>query len=98
MVEQICSFLPSDIIIGMGYRFWRLFTFLLCWNPPFQMLVYPAYRVGYFVQKDKETRWPSKFDWKVTVGGPKGMCMGWFGSLESAYIWMYKFKLSNIKE
>lgn len=54
------------------------------------LLLYPAYRCGYFVKKDEDTRWPGKFDWKVTEGGPQGLRMGWFGSLESAYKWMYR--------
>lgn len=54
---------------------------------------HPAYRVGYYVTKDENTNWPGKFDWKVTANNPRGMCMGWFGSLESAYTWMYKNKI-----
>lgn len=59
------------------------------------VLVWPAYRRGFYVTKDEKTQWPEKFDWKVSVGTPKGLRMGWFGSLESAYMWIYKQQLDK---
>lgn len=53
------------------------------------ILVYPAYRRGFFIQKDLNSPWPGKFDWKVDCDNPR-YCVGWFGSLESAYKWVYK--------
>lgn len=54
------------------------------WNG---VLVYPAYRRGFFIKKDLDTLWPDKFDWKVSC--PEYVA-GWFGSLESAYKWIYR--------
>lgn len=51
------------------------------------VLVWPAYRRGFFITKDEKTRWPGSFDWKVSC---PDYCAGWFGSLESAYRWVYE--------
>lgn len=50
------------------------------------VLIYPAYRRGFFIRKDLESTW-SNFQWKVSC--PEYIA-GWFGSLESAYRWIYK--------
>lgn len=59
------------------------------------VLVYPAYRRGYYVKFDLDSQWAGKFDWLVTVGGPAGLRMGWFGSLDSAYRWMYRERVNG---
>lgn len=51
------------------------------------ILVYPAYRRGFYINQDLDTRWPN-FQWKVTC--PE-YCAGWFGSLESAYDFIYGY-------
>lgn len=43
---------------------------------------------GYKLKKDPNTRWPGNFDWRVL--DPNGLIMGWFGSRESAEIWINK--------
>lgn len=49
------------------------------------VLVYPAYRRGFFIYKDLNSKWPN-FQWKVSC--PEYVA-GWFGTLESSYKWVY---------
>lgn len=60
-----------------------------------EVLVYPAYRRGFYIKKDEKTRWPGSFDWKVSC--PE-YCVGWFGSLESAYRWVYEVSVERNEE
>lgn len=43
---------------------------------------------GYKLKKDSNTNWLGSFDWRVL--NPKGIKMGWFGSRESAEVWIRK--------
>lgn len=53
-------------------------------------------RDGYQITLDSVTRWPGSFDWRVDYWNPHPLCMGWFGSFESAQKWILKQLESGI--